>query len=98
LHGQQAADRGLRPARQGQHPVHRRWRADRYPDPLEAAGRRPPTRARPVALLDPGAPVSDDMIAMVLDEARDKMAKAVEHARSEFTSVRTGRATPALVE
>ena len=42
--------------------------------------------------------MSDDMIAMVLDEARDKMAKAVEHARSEFTSVRTGRATPALVE
>jgi ribosome recycling factor len=42
--------------------------------------------------------VSDDMIAMVLDEAREKMAKAVVHARSEFTSVRTGRAAPALVE
>ena len=40
----------------------------------------------------------DDMIAMVLDEARDKMAKAVEHARAEFTGVRTGRAAPALVE
>jgi ribosome recycling factor len=38
------------------------------------------------------------MIAMVLDDARDKMAKAVDHARSEFTSVRTGRAAPALVE
>jgi ribosome recycling factor len=35
---------------------------------------------------------------MVLDEARDKMAKAVAHARSEFTGVRTGRAAPALVE
>lgn len=42
--------------------------------------------------------MSDDMISMVLDEARDKMAKAVVHARSEFTSVRTGRAAPALVE
>jgi ribosome recycling factor len=42
--------------------------------------------------------VSDDMIAMVLDDARDKMAKAVDHARAEFTSVRTGRAAPALVE
>ena len=40
----------------------------------------------------------DDMIAMVLDDAREKMAKAVEHARAEFTSVRTGRAAPALVE
>jgi ribosome recycling factor len=40
----------------------------------------------------------DDMIAMVLDEAREKMAKAVSHARSEFAGVRTGRATPVLVE
>jgi ribosome recycling factor len=40
----------------------------------------------------------DDMIAMILDEARDKMAKAVDHARAEFASVRTGRAAPALVE
>jgi ribosome recycling factor len=40
----------------------------------------------------------DDMISMVLDDARDKMAKAVSHARSEFTGVRTGRAAPALVE
>jgi ribosome recycling factor len=42
--------------------------------------------------------VSVEMISMVLDEARDKMAKAVSHARSEFTGVRTGRAAPALVE
>jgi len=42
--------------------------------------------------------VSDDMIAMVLDDAREKMAKAVDHARAEFTGVRTGRAAPALVE
>ena len=40
----------------------------------------------------------DDMIAMVLDDASEKMAKAVTHARAEFTSVRTGRAAPALVE
>ena len=42
--------------------------------------------------------MSDDMISMVLDEARDKMTKAVAHARDEFTGVRTGRAAPALVE
>ncbi|MGH9210416.1 MAG: ribosome recycling factor [Acidimicrobiales bacterium] len=35
---------------------------------------------------------------MILDEAREKMAKAVSHARSEFAGVRTGRATPVLVE
>jgi len=28
----------------------------------------------------------------------EKMAKAVEHVQSQFTTVRTGRATPALVE
>ncbi len=33
-----------------------------------------------------------------LHEARDKMHKAVEHLRDEFGAVRTGRATPALVE
>jgi ribosome recycling factor len=42
--------------------------------------------------------VNEEMVSMVLDEARDKMAKAVAHARSEFTGVRTGRAAPALVE
>jgi ribosome recycling factor len=40
----------------------------------------------------------DDMIGMVLEDARERMAKAVAHARSEFTGVRTGRAAPALVE
>ena len=38
------------------------------------------------------------MIADVLSGSKEKMAKAVEHTRSEFASVRTGRATPALVE
>lgn len=42
--------------------------------------------------------MTDDMISMMLDDARERMAKAVSHARSEFAGVRTGRATPALVE
>jgi ribosome recycling factor len=42
--------------------------------------------------------VSDDLISMVLHDAAEKMAKAVEHARVEFAGVRTGRAAPALVE
>lgn len=41
---------------------------------------------------------NDEMIGLVLDETGEKMAKAVEHARSEFGGVRTGRATPALIE
>ena len=42
--------------------------------------------------------MDDDMTAMVLEDARDKMAKALEHVKTDFGSVRTGRATPALVE
>src|SRR5689334_10698384 len=33
-----------------------------------------------------------------LDEARERMHKAVGHLQDEFSSIRTGRATPALVE
>jgi ribosome recycling factor len=42
--------------------------------------------------------MEDDLVEVVLDEARDKMAKAVDHVRSDFGSVRTGRASPTLVE
>lgn len=38
------------------------------------------------------------MIEETLLEAIDKMDKAVEHVSSQFTTVRTGRASPALVE
>ncbi len=40
----------------------------------------------------------DSLIGAVFAESRDKMAKAVSHLQSEFVAVRTGRATPALVE
>jgi ribosome recycling factor len=42
--------------------------------------------------------VSDELIQAALEESRDKMHKAVEHTRQDFAAVRTGRATPALVE
>lgn len=42
--------------------------------------------------------MDDDMTAMVLEDAREKMAKALEHVKTDFGSVRTGRAAPALVE
>lgn len=38
------------------------------------------------------------MIDETLLEAMDKMDKAVEHTQSQFSTVRTGRATPSLVE
>jgi len=40
----------------------------------------------------------DEMKALVFDDCSDKMKKAVAHLQSEFAAVRTGRATPGLVE
>lgn len=42
--------------------------------------------------------MSDEDTALVLEDARERMAKAVSHARAEFGNIRTGRAAPALVE
>jgi len=42
--------------------------------------------------------MDDDLISLVVSEAGDHMTKAVDHTRSEFSAIRTGRATPALVE
>ena len=39
-----------------------------------------------------------ELIDAVIEDAREKMQKALEHLQSEFGAVRTGRATPALVE
>ena len=39
-----------------------------------------------------------EMLELVLEEASEKMDKAVSHAQAEFSSIRTGRATPAFVE
>ncbi|MGD0743154.1 MAG: ribosome recycling factor [Acidimicrobiales bacterium] len=41
---------------------------------------------------------ADSIIEAAIAEAREKMAHAVEHAKGEFASVRTGRAAPVLVE
>jgi ribosome recycling factor len=40
----------------------------------------------------------DTLIGAVLEDARDKMHKAVTHTQVEFSGVRTGRASPVLVE
>jgi ribosome recycling factor len=40
----------------------------------------------------------ESFVDAVLEDCRDKMAKAVGHTQAEFATVRTGRAAPALVE
>ena len=40
----------------------------------------------------------EDLIHAALEECRDKMHKAVDHAKADFATVRTGRASPAFVE
>jgi ribosome recycling factor len=39
-----------------------------------------------------------EMSEVVFEECRDKMRKAVAHLQEEFAGIRTGRATPGLVE
>ncbi len=40
----------------------------------------------------------NDMIEKIKKEAKDRMEKAVEAVRSNFTKLRTGKATPALLD
>ena len=40
----------------------------------------------------------DEMRSLVFEECRDKMRKAISHLQEEFAGIRTGRATPSLVE
>lgn len=40
----------------------------------------------------------DSLVGAVFSDAKDKMAKAVAHVQADFASIRTGRATPALVD
>jgi ribosome recycling factor len=42
--------------------------------------------------------MTEELGQVVLEDCKDKMAKAVGHVQGEFESVRTGRANPALVE
>ncbi|GAC1532535.1 MAG: ribosome recycling factor [Acidimicrobiales bacterium] len=40
----------------------------------------------------------DSLLGAVLEDARDKMSRAVSHAQTDFAGVRSGRANSALVE
>ncbi len=39
-----------------------------------------------------------ELVELVMDDAKERMDKAIAHSRSEFASVRSGRAAPQLVE
>ena len=40
----------------------------------------------------------DELVELVMMDADERIEKAISHTRNEFSSVRTGRATPQLVE
>ena len=40
----------------------------------------------------------DDLVSGLLEDARERMHKSIEQTRHEFSSVRTGRASPALLD
>ncbi len=42
--------------------------------------------------------MDDDLGALVKDDTREKMSKAIDHVRHEMGNVRTGRASSALIE
>lgn len=42
--------------------------------------------------------MSDEMISLILDESGEKMDNAIAHVKKEFSGVRSGKATPALVD
>jgi ribosome recycling factor len=39
-----------------------------------------------------------ELAELILEDAKERMDKAVAHSRAEFSSIRSGRAAPALVE
>jgi ribosome recycling factor len=42
--------------------------------------------------------MNDSLVGLAISDTRERMVKAVEHTSAELSSIRTGRATPALVE
>jgi ribosome recycling factor len=42
--------------------------------------------------------MENELVELVMQDTRERMAKVIEHAKSEFSTVRTGRASPSLVE
>lgn len=42
--------------------------------------------------------MDDSLISQTIESTKEKMARAIAHAQADFATVRTGRATPVLVE
>jgi ribosome recycling factor len=42
--------------------------------------------------------MDNELVDLVMDDTRERMERAIEHVKSEFGSVRTGRATSSLIE
>lgn len=42
--------------------------------------------------------MDNELVELVMEDARDRMAKCIDHVKAEFANVRTGRANSALVE
>ena len=42
--------------------------------------------------------MDNELIDLVMDDTRERMAKAIEHVKSDFAAVRTGRASSSLIE
>ena len=42
--------------------------------------------------------MDNELVEMVMEDTRERMAKAIEHVKVEFANVRTGRASSSLIE
>lgn len=42
--------------------------------------------------------MENELVDLVMDDTRERMARAIEHVKGEFATVRTGRASSSLVE
>lgn len=42
--------------------------------------------------------MEEELVELMMDDTRERMARAMDHVKSEFATVRTGRASPSLVE
>jgi ribosome recycling factor len=42
--------------------------------------------------------MDNELVELVMEDTRERMARAIEHVKNEFATVRTGRANSALVE
>ena len=42
--------------------------------------------------------MENELVELVMEDTRERMARALEHVKAEFASVRTGRASSSLIE